>query len=167
MNRDLFLQGGTYLVKHGFRVLAAFVFMALALTYFLHRSSYCIAEGRFVSDQEMIYAAITDEIWSIGLPTTYVDLPDPGEKELPFAGVSNFEELNPGCCRILTGDEERTALHRYGFLNRLFGYYAVVVGLTYNVRYLDKQGIEHQRATHSQVAVSSCGKIELEAMRGG
>ena len=167
MNRDLFLQGGVYLVRHSFRAFAVLMTIALALTYFLHRSSYCFSEGRFVSDQEMIYAAITDEIWRIGLPRTYVDLPDPGEQELPFAGVSNFEELNPGCCKILTGDEERTALHLYGFLDRLFGYYAVVVGLDYDVRYLDRHGFEHQRAAHSQVPVSSCGKVHLEALRGG
>jgi hypothetical protein len=167
MNRDLFLRSGHYLARHPFRTFAALVLMALSLTYFLHRSSYCFSGARFVSDQEMIYAAITDEIWGIGLPKTYVDLPDPGERELPFSGVSNFEELNPGCCKILTGDEERSALHLYGFLDRLFGYYAVVVGLDYNLRYLDKQGIEHLRVTHSEVAVSSCGKVHLEALRGG
>ena len=167
MNRDLFLQGGTYLVRHGFRVLVALVFVALVLTYFLHRSSYCFSEGHFVSDQEMINAAIADEIRGIGRLKTYVNLPDPGEQELPFAGVPNFKGLNPDCCRILTGDEERRALHLYGILDRVFGYYAVVVGLDYNLRYLDKQGIELQRATHSEVAVTSCGKIELEALRGG
>lgn len=167
MNRDLFLQGGIYLVKHSFRALAVLVIIALALTYFLHRSSYCISEWRFVSDGEMIYAAVKDEMRPINRHAHYGTGRNPGEKYLPIKDTTQFELLNPGCCRILTGDEERTALHLYGFLDRVFGYYAVVVGLDYNVRYLDKQGIEHQRAAHSQVPVSSCGKVHLEALSGG
>ena len=167
MNRDLFLQGGIYLVRHSIRTVAALVLIALVLTYFLHQSSYCISEGRFVTDQEMINVAIKNEMRRINRHALYGTGRNPGEKYLPIKDTDHFERLNPECCRILTGDEEKEALHPYGILEGVFGYYAVVVGIDHKIRYLDDQGNELLRAVHSTVPVSSCGKIELEVYRGG
>ncbi len=167
MNRDLFLQGGIYLVRHSFRVLAVLVVIALALTYFLHRSSYCFSEGRFVSDGEMIFAAIKDEMRPINRHAHYGTGRNPGEKYLPIKDTTQFELLNPGCCRILSGDEESNALWPYSLLEEVFGYYAVVVGIDHKIRYLDERAVERMRPVYSTIPVSSCGKIEVEVYRGG
>jgi hypothetical protein len=167
MNRDLFIRGGNYLARHPIRVLAALVIIALMLTYFLHRSSYCIAERRFVSDREMINAAIKDEMRPINGHALYGTGRNPGEKYLPIKDAEEFELLNPGCCRILTGDEESKALYFYSLLSGVLGYYAVVVGIDHKIRYLDEQGIGRARPVYSTVPVSSCGKVQLETYRGG
>ncbi len=169
--RDPMLQGGVDLaksgLKYGFRTLAVVTTVTLVITYFLHRSSYCISEGRFVSDKEMITVAVTDEIRYFNNPGHTVVSMKLVEKVIPFVGTEEFQKENPGCCKILTGDEEKTALHLYGFLDRLFGYYAVIVGLNYTAKYIDMEGIDRQLPVHSEVPVSSCGKIHLESLRGG
>ena len=172
LNRDPILQGGVDLAKYGvkytFITLAAVAGVALAVSYYLHRSSYCISEGRFVSDREMITAAIKNEVRTINAQANHGLGRNPGESYLPIRDTTQFELLNPNCCRILTGDEEKDALQPYGILEGVFGDYAVVVGIDHKIRYRDDKGFEQQRAVHSTISVSSCATVPLEVYgRGG
>ena len=138
-----------------------------ALTYFANRSAFCTSEWRFLNEQELIDAAIADEIEPEHLESTFKSGTSIDGQYVAYQGVAEFKEHNPNCCRILTGDEERETLHMYGFISRLNGEYATGVHLNYNLKYIDSKGAGNKRPTQSTVPVSSCGLVVLEALRGG
>jgi hypothetical protein len=155
------------MIKYGIFAVLGTLFATFAIVYGLHRSSYCFGEARFVPDQEMVEAAIKDEVRVINVYASHKTGKNPGEQYLPINDVAHFKTLNPNCCKVLNGPEETNALLPYGLLDGIGGYYAVAVGINYKVRFLDMQGVERERAVYSTVPVSSCGHVELEVYRGG
>ena len=124
--------------------------------YALHRNSFCIDQWRFVPDSEAIDAAVTEEL-------RYLDARGSmdGRKILPFKDKQEFLRLNPNCCKVLRGDEEREAYNFMGFFSVISGYFGSAVEVKYVLKIADAEGRFVERLANPILIVSSCGRAGL------
>jgi hypothetical protein len=128
----------------------------LSLLYVLHRNSYCVVGWRFVPESEIIDAAVAEEVRYL-----YSEQTVDGRKILPFKDKQEFFRLNPNCCKILRGDEEREAYNFMGFFSVITGYFGSAVEVKYKLRLEDAEGrLSEGLATITHI-VSSCGEAGL------
>jgi hypothetical protein len=138
-------------------VVVFWLFMSIALgllvfIYVMHRNSYCFAESRFVSDEEIIDAAIREEVEYLqAVKTKY------GRKIVTFKDKEEFLKSFPNCCKILRGSEEREAYNFNGFLNVFFGYYGSAVEIKYILKLAEKSGGFVEAPVIPIRVVNSCG----------
>lgn len=135
--------------------------IALAFAYaFASYGGYCISERRFLSDQEFFEAAVTR---IIERPTAQLVLSKPSSTTFKSVNVikyenpESFHEKNPDCCRVVghnIGDEGPYT----SFSQRVFGYAAKIVSITYQIKYIDESGAEKSVSKTEQFAVTNCGR---------
>lgn len=133
------------------------VFSVGTLSY----QGFCFRRLRFLSQQEYFDAAIKQVIESSsaqlvikrGAMTEFISV-----KTRPYESVSQFYQMNPDCCRIVahnTGDKGPYTT----FTQRLFGYAAVVVSVSYVLNYVDQGGDFRSADNSMQAAVTNCGNV--------
>lgn len=138
---------------------------SLATINYLHKNSYCISELRYVSNQEMIDGAIAYVMRPINALAAHGHGLNPGEQYIAYRDISEFKEVNPDCCKVLSGEEERLNVRPlYSSLDRIFGAYSVVVQVDYKIRYKTTSGLELERKEQTIAPVSACGRVVLEGL---
>jgi len=141
--------------------------VSLAVVNYLHKNSYCISQSRYVSDQEMIDSAIAYVMRPINAFAAHGRGLNPGEQYIAYRDISEFKEVNPNCCSVLSGEEVRRKVHPlYGSLDRIFGAYSVAVQVDYKIRYRTSSELELEREKKTIVPVSACGRVVLEGIPG-
>jgi hypothetical protein len=133
-------------------VLAALFGIAAALSY----SGFCIKKLGWLSDDEVINAAIGDVLGSVHIIKTSTGryqqfVP---KNEVRYRSRDEFHRLNPDCCKIVPHDR-----FTVGFWDQLFGMAAKSVFLTYTVRSFDENGDFSSQAAEAQRAVGNCGHV--------
>ena len=130
--------------------------LALVLFYTMRTYSFCVAERRFLSRDEIVDAAIDIELEALGR-----GLLNGGYKPI-LVSRDKFKRLHPNCCRIL-GSGDHKPLGEIGWLDTLFGYYSSAVELKYQMLVVDEDGrgkIRNMNAVAS-VIVGACGEHNM------
>lgn len=126
--------------------------LLMVASYVLHRNSYCIGEGRFIPDSEAIDAAIREELRFLDARREIR-----GRKIVPFKDKQEFLNLNPKCCKILRGDEEREAYNFMGVFSIITGYYSSAVEVKYMLKIADANGQLVETVANPIIVVDACG----------
>jgi hypothetical protein len=131
--------------------------LLLAGTVSLNYSGFCIAERRFVPDEEKIRAAVADVavgdmvFWygagrdPDGRRSVLIDRPDT---------VDEFLAANPGCCRIVPVGR---SMHSRAFPGRILGQVSHEVRIDYVRQIPDDRGILQADRARRHVYVTPCG----------
>ena len=127
-----------------------------ALSY----KGFCFDQRRFLSDEEAFTAAIGLIIRrSAHVRRIYRN----GAIELRPVQVIGYRDIdeflrgNPNCCKVVphnTGDEGPYT----DFSQRLFGYAARIVSVTYAVRYVDENKKQTLDLVTQKYAITNCGR---------
>lgn len=142
----LFLRA-TQLISLRVLIGVALLAMALAIGLFEYRNfhEYCNAEGRYLTDQELVNAAIRYEITH---PARYY-LEQGGRR---YGSVAEFFQVNPNCCQLdKTINPSRS---RAIWFMRLIGRRFLVVWLWYMFK---DEGTDHFTTAH--YLVDTCGNV--------
>jgi hypothetical protein len=120
--------------------------------YALHRNSYCFAQKRFVPEAELVNAAIDEEL-------NYLREGEAmdGHEFVLFKDRDEFLRLNPGCCKIVSGDEEREPYQMHGRIEMVLGYYGAAIQLKYTLRTREADGSVVERKASPFIILDSCG----------
>ena len=129
--------------------------LALVLFYTMRTYSFCVAERRFLSRDEIVDAAIDIELEALkrGLNGGYKPI---------LVSRDKFKRLHPDCCRIL-GSGDNMPLGEIGWLDTLFGDYGSAVELKYQMLVVDEVDggkIRNMKAM-SAVIVGACGEHNM------
>jgi hypothetical protein len=137
-------------------LIIAIVGGVLSLSY----NGFCFRQQRFLSDDEYFDATIDQIIRG----RTFVQTTSgPGFirsvvlNVIPYTDKDEFRRRNPNCCKIVphnVGDQGPFT----SFRQRLFGYAANIVSVTYIVHYVGKNGDPESTMTTVQYAVTNCGR---------
>ena len=128
-------------------VLAGVVFLGIpALNY----SGFCIAEGRYLTEQELIAIGVRYEFQSYP-PRVYPGFSAEVTKPIAYASFEDFIAGNQNCCSLA-----RTARENFspGFLDRVLGHFATFVRIEYRV---EKDVPNVPKTYVSHVAITNCG----------
>jgi len=151
-----FRSGGT---KWLFAVGVVAVAVLLLISSLSYRG-FCFRQERFLSDREYFDAAINQIIQrdieqlisSNQSRTTFYTV-----HALKYADSDDFQRQNPQCCKIVPHNVGDSGPYT-SFSQRLFGYAAKIVSITYLVRYTDETGGQKSALKTEQFAVTNCGR---------
>ena len=107
----------------------------------LNFSGFCYSTGRYLSDDEMIWAAVK---YNSGRP------PFEGDRE-EYASLQELYERNPRCCSVDRSGEGR---FMDGPWVRLFGWYVVLVNARYKFLTSGEKVIYN-----SDIGMNACGMV--------
>lgn len=143
---ELKLILGSKIFKKGF--IAVFI---LSIPFFFNYADICVAEARFVSDDEKIRTVATEFFRGDGRGR----FPD---KE-KYKNVDDFLIRNPGCCRIgpEPGEYDEITLFR-----RYMGVISDIVVIEYPGYYVNSKKEKIYEDMKTQMSVSSCGKLNWD-----
>jgi len=133
------------------------ILLFFAVVLLLPYTGFCFTHFRYLSDDELIDAAIRDVMasggHSIAAPAGgYINFRP--ERPIRYGAVAEFRRLNPNCCRIVPNDP------RWGSLfDEISGRAAKNVELTYKVRYLTESGAESSMEAFAYRVVGNCGQV--------
>lgn len=137
--------------------------VAIATLLFISGLSYrgfCFSRERFLSDPEYFGAAINQIVqreeeqlisYNQSRITFYT------VRVLKYADADEFQRQNPQCCKIAPHNVGDSGPYT-SFSQRLFGYAAKIVSITYLVRYTDETGGQKSTLKTEQFAVTNCGR---------
>lgn len=128
--------------------------MALATARFEYRNfhEYCIAEGRYLTDQELVDAAIRYEITH---PARYY-LEQGGRR---YGSVAEFRQVNPICCQL--DKTINPSKSRAIWFRRLVGRHFLVVRLWFKFK---DEGADQFTTAH--YLVDTCGNVRSAGLGG-
>lgn len=144
------------LLAFGLLALVAIVIVRSGLNY----AGYCLAEGRWLTDEEIFRKQIARIIQQDKI---YLQLPKRGNvhyKAVKYKSVEEFLKQNPNCCKM----------HRFGpdggvgisFRAKINGDYLDGMGIYYKARYLDKTGKIKELNRSVYPIVNNCGDLIRE-----
>lgn len=144
--------------------IALFVVFAIFVAFTnLHSKGLCIEQRRFVSETEMIDAAINEELNGLAGVKTFEDESLKQSVLLTrFLGVDDFKRRNPNCC-TLVGNYQNNQI--YGWYPLLTGAIANAVSLEFEFAFKDSEGVQMSTNHKQEIPVSSCARIEVEVYR--
>jgi hypothetical protein len=152
----LLTSGGTkWLLAAGAVAIATLLFIS-GLSY----RGFCFSREQFLSDPEYFGAAIEqiihrDKEQLISLnksETTFSSV-----HVFKYANPDQFQRQNPQCCKIVPHNVGDSGPYT-SFSQRLFGYAAKTVSITYLVRYTDESSEQKSALKTEQFAVTNCGR---------
>lgn len=137
--------------------------VAIAILLFIFTLSYrgfCFSGGRLLSDSEYFAAAINqiiqrDEEQLISYNQSKISFYI--VHVLKYADADEFQRQNPQCCKIVPHNVGDAGPYT-SFFQRLFGYAAKIVSITYLVRSTDDTGGQKSTLKAEQFAVTNCGR---------
>ncbi|WP_043783746.1 hypothetical protein [Rubrivivax gelatinosus] len=118
--------------------LSVVVAAALVFQGFRNQQGYCRAQGRPLTDAEMVQAAVRHVAGDVGIDT---------EPSVVRAWV----EAHPGCCEV-----DRSSLLTSSVWSRVIGEYWIWVTLTYDVR--PEKAMGGLRRYRQSVEIGACGQ---------
>lgn len=142
--------------------LAVFLFTPAALNY----SGFCMAEGRWLSDEERIRIGLPDSKLLLGGQGN-VSITDNGKQSgkwmgsemveiIPYANIEDFIQRNQNCCEVdrnLSGDFPPVS-----WIDVVLGRFATKIRKTYTVHYIDKTQTHRTQEIKSEFIQTNCGK---------
>jgi hypothetical protein len=126
------------------------------LTAYLNLSGVCIAEGRKLSDEEII-ANVIHEINSM----RWINVDEEPEPRpiVPYPNLDSFIALNPDCCQLaLEGPHE---LPPPKLWQQLKGLVSRIITLDYNLTYTPTIGEDQRKRIRQVFFVTNCGELYL------
>jgi hypothetical protein len=152
----LFTSGRSKWLLAAGAVAIAILLLSSSLSY----RGICFTRERFLSDPEYFAAAISqiihrdkEQLISYNQSeTTYSSV-----HVLKYANADEFQRQNPQCCKIVPHNVGDSGPYT-SFSQRLFGYAAKIVSITYLVRYTDETGGQKSVLKTEQFAVTNCGR---------
>jgi hypothetical protein len=124
--------------------------LAVLLTSGLNYSGFCISEGRYLTERELIEIGARDE-FRFYPPHNYVASDVEVRQPIAYGSFEDFVSRNPNCCSLTrTGrkDSVPTLSHR------ILGHFATFVRVEYRV----EEGVpDVPETTVSYVAITNCG----------
>jgi hypothetical protein len=151
-----FRSGGTKWLLAAGAVAVAMLLLISTLSY----RGFCFRHERFLSDQEYFDAAINqiiqrdnEQLVSSNQSGTAFN----SVHVLKYASTDEFQRQNPQCCKIVSHNVGDSGPYT-SFSQRLFGYAARIVSITYLVRYTDETGGQKSALKTEQFAVTNCGR---------
>ncbi len=142
-------------------ITAAGVFaLAAPLLWFFGYSAvnltgYCIAEKRFLSDDEKIGRAIM-QIERRSNFSHYENGRINIWPRIKYESVNDFLAKNPNCCRLNPDEPRETG---YSFGNAIYGSAHDIIVLEYKARYMDENGNEQSVQVREDNVVGNCGRL--------
>jgi len=121
---------------------------------------YCFKETRFLSDREDFDAAVSQIIERSSaqlITTSQTSVVFNSVRAIKYPDRETFYRANPNCCRVVpdnVGDDGPYT----SFSQKLFGYAARIVAITYVVDYLDAAGDRKGATKRERFAVTNCGR---------
>jgi hypothetical protein len=139
-----------------FKISLIILLLVLVCFYTMRTYSFCVAERRFLSKDEIVDAAIDIELEALGR-----GLLNGGYKPI-LVSRDTFKRLHPDCCRILASGDNMP-LGEIGWLDTLFGYYSSAVELKYQMLIVDEDGKGKIRSMNAvaSVIVGACGEHNM------
>ena len=147
---------GRVVVLGSLTLFAAFSIVVASFSY----NGWCHGNGRFLSDQDAIDAVIREIVQQ---PTgLLVDFSSDNRSLIAdrverFESVDQFKQLNPDCCRIIPHNQGDSGPYTT-LTQRLGGYAAKVVMVSYQLDYFDDSGLRRRAAQTAHAAVTNCGR---------
>ncbi|RUU73609.1 MULTISPECIES: hypothetical protein [unclassified Mesorhizobium] len=135
----------------------------------LNASNFCFAQRRFLSEDELLAAAVADIPKLVELTQERGrSLLRYADKSTDFSNVtivnykdaSDFMQNNPNCCRIGRFDGPREPLFPPDWWTVVSGYAAKIVTVNFKLRFLTPTGKESFQNDPFYVWIDSCGKIK-------
>lgn len=117
----------------------------LAVSQYLNFTGFCYAEGRWLSDADLIRGAIE---------YTLRRAPPRGSDDIKYSSVDDFLERNRDCCRVLRHDREEFEGIADGHWVRVFGWYILTVKVWYQMKVVGPNNF-----ADSTVVMTSCGEF--------
>lgn len=139
---------------------AAIFVMAIAVYLSISSNGFCLATARFLSDAESIDAAIDQVLAETSHTIRTVQdgrVEFKSVKVVPYSTRDSFRQANPNCCKIVPHNIGDTGPY-ISATQRILGYAAKVVALTYKVNFADQQGRQALELVTTQYAITSCGR---------
>jgi hypothetical protein len=140
MNRDVGIGAG----------IAASILAILGMPLALNYSGLCLAEGRYLAEQELIGIGLRSEFQSYP-PRVYPGFGAEVTKPIAYPSFEDFVSRNPNCCSL-----SRTAREEFSpaLFHRLAGNFATFVRVQYRV----EEAVPDVPETYiSQIAITNCG----------
>lgn len=125
----------------------------------LNLSGFCIPEGRWLSDEEKIRAAVDSLIIRQDVA---INTPDKGTqiyKVIPYENIDSFLDKNPVCCSV--GIKRGDDFIPQTFYTRITGKHAENIRIEYVAQYLDETGVMHTKKSVTTPLISNCGKVRF------
>lgn len=139
-----------------FKISLIILLLALVCFYTMRTYSFCVAERRFLSKEEIVDAAIDIELEFLKRRTL-----NGGYKPV-LVSRDKFKRLHPDCCRIL-GSGDNMPLGEIGWLDTLFGDYGSAVEIKYQMLVVDDDGKGKTLNMNAVAAVivGACGEHNM------
>jgi hypothetical protein len=139
-----------------FKISLIILLLVLACFYTMRTYSFCVAERRFLSKDEIVDAAIDIELEALSRGVL-----NGGYKPV-LVSRDKFKRLHPDCCRIL-GSGDHKPLGEIGWLDTLFGDYGSAVEIRYQMLVVDDDGKGKTLNMNAVAAVivGACGEHNM------
>jgi hypothetical protein len=129
---------------------AAVALVAVGVVPSLNYSGFCLSEGRYLTDAELIDIARRDE-FRFYPPHSYQGFAAEIRRPIEYSSYEDFVARNPNCCSVT-----RTGRKNFSpaLFHRLAGNFATFVRVEYRV----EEGVPDVPETYiSHVAITNCG----------
>lgn len=137
-------------LKLGMLVAAILAGLAVLLISGLNYSGFCISEGRYLTERELIEIGARDE-FRFYPPHNYVGSDAEVTQPISYGSFEDFVSRNPNCCSLTrTGRKNSvpTLFHRF------LGHFATFVRVEYRV---EESVPDVPETTVSYIAITNCG----------
>jgi hypothetical protein len=142
-------------------ILIAFGIASLASILALNYSGFCIAEFRFVPDEEKINNVVS-ALAQGGVSRGFVEkdgkLVEAGTvTTLPYKSTDEFYADNPNCCQV--GPVIAEGYYEPTLVRRILGIVSDVIAVKYLRRTVDPTGTVSSERVLAQFSTNNCGRI--------
>ena len=116
----------------------------------LNYSGFCFAQGRYLTEQELIEIGARDE-FRFYPPSHYPGFVAEVAKPIPYNSFEEFVSRNPNCCSLTRTGRKGGAPT---LIHRLLGHFATFVRVEYSV---EEDVTDTPMTTVSYIAITNCG----------
>ena len=125
----------------------------------LNYTGYCIEEERFLSEEEMLNAAVQKHLRRTVWTRYKVNgVSDIARAKLNYGSVEEFLSKHPNCCKLT--DKEKVGYDSYrqiGFLSKIWGDARTLVVIEHPEQGVDSEGVLQQGIVTETYAIKNCG----------
>ncbi len=133
--------------------LSGLFLIGIILPASLNYSGFCIAQGRYLSDDEKIRAVISYHNNRDTLPVGTHNY-----QQISYRSVEEFLAKNPNCCAVDPGVP--VGIPPDSFFNRVIGLDSnKPVIVNYKMMYIDDHGIRSSQSIKFENVLTNCGKV--------
>lgn len=124
---------------------AALFFGVVGVVVYLNFSGFCYSKGQYLSDEDLIHAAVQDVLNRQSRDDA---------SHIRYDSVEQFIRQNPACCIVRRSDRGGLENVLEGRWARLFGLYVLVVDIWYQAK-----PVGPSNYYELSIAMTSCGNV--------